>query len=352
MDWYLPGGDLSAVSALRREIGAYLIRHAESGAAIQDAELVVQELLANAVEHAPGPIWVRLTWLAQEPDLEVWDLGPGFDLSATGALVALPEPRDADEDRDPEAVPSVPPVPADPVPPVMAEGGRGLYLVSRLATTFDVSLRAGGGVRVAVRLPVSRPPSTSYDPAPLDVAALPHLEEADAQGTFAKESFLRALVVQLSSAVERQSGPEVSEQVVAAVGIAVGGQMEAAFRAVQGLQDRLTTEQLADCYVRLKRAIDGDFYVLELSDDRIVLGNTSCPFGDVVRKSPALCRMTSSVFGGIAARNSDAGAAVVLEERIAVGDPGCRVVVYLGEPPPEASRFAHRYRAPMPMANT
>jgi hypothetical protein len=38
--------------------------------------------------------------------------------------------------------------------------------------------------------------------------------------------------------------------------------------------------------------------------------------------------MTSSVFGGIAARNTG-GASVVLEERIAVGDPECRVVVWL-----------------------
>jgi hypothetical protein len=40
--------------------------------------------------------------------------------------------------------------------------------------------------------------------------------------------------------------------------------------------------------------------------------------------------MTSSVFGGIAARNSGE-ASVVLEERIAVGDPECRIVVTLGE---------------------
>jgi hypothetical protein len=59
-----------------------------------------------------------------------------------------------------------------------------------------------------------------------------------------------------------------------------------------------------------------------------------------------LCRMTSSVFGGIAARNSPNAVAVLLEERIAVGDPGCRVVVSLVPPPAEASAFAHHYRAP------
>jgi hypothetical protein len=56
-----------------------------------------------------------------------------------------------------------------------------------------------------------------------------------------------------------------------------------------------------------------------------------------------LCRMTSSVSGGIAARNSPHGAGVLLEERIALGDPGCRVVVYLREPPAAVQPFVHLY---------
>jgi hypothetical protein len=69
-------------------------------------------------------------------------------------------------------------------------------------------------------------------------------------------------------------------------------------------------------------------------------------FGDAVKAVPALCRMTSSVFGGIAARNRADGPAVVLEERIAVGDPGCRVVVLLCASPEEVARLAHRYDSP------
>ena len=92
---------------------------------------------------------------------------------------------------------------------------------------------------------------------------------------------------------------------------------------------RALTAQIADLYVRLKAAIGGDFYVIEADERRIVLGNRACPFGDAVRRAPGLCRMTSSVFGGIAARNAG-GASVVLEERIALGDPECRVVVWLG----------------------
>lgn len=55
-----------------------------------------------------------------------------------------------------------------------------------------------------------------------------------------------------------------------------------------------------------------------------------------------------SVRGGIAAHNTTNGASVVLEERIAVGDPGCRVVVYAGEAPAASRRFAHRYLGPSP----
>ena len=109
----------------------------------------------------------------------------------------------------------------------------------------------------------------------------------------------------------------------------------------------MTPEQVGRCYVRLKHAIDGGFYVIEVSEDRIVLGNTRCPFGDVVRLAPSLCRMTSSVFGGIAARNNGAPVGVLLEERIAVGDPGCRVVVALSPQAGVDSALAHRYAPPV-----
>jgi predicted ArsR family transcriptional regulator len=123
--------------------------------------------------------------------------------------------------------------------------------------------------------------------------------------------------------------------------------MEAEYRSANGISGRLTPQQLADCYVRLKDAIDGGFFVVEVTDRRIVLANTRCPFGDVVTRAPSLCRMTSSVFGGIAAANSETGADVLLEERIAVGDPQCRVVIDLDPPAPDATPWVHRYRPPV-----
>ena len=94
--------------------------------------------------------------------------------------------------------------------------------------------------------------------------------------------------------------------------------MEEEYPRARKITGQLTPEQISDLYVRLKAAIDGDFYVIDATDDRIVLGNRRCPFGDVVKRAPGLCRMTSSVFGGIAARSSGQ-AWVSLEENRRAG---------------------------------
>ena len=53
--------------------------------------------------------------------------------------------------------------------------------------------------------------------------------------------------------------------------------------------------------------------------------------------------MTSSVFGGIAARTTNSEAVVSLDERIAVGDPQCRVTITFGDAVRPAT-WGHRYR--------
>ncbi len=317
MDWYLDTSRTEPFSEVREEIGTYLRRHASDDRSVADAEVIVSELMANAMRHATGPAWVSLVWRAPEPELTVYDLGPGFTL----------DPR----------------LPDDP----LAVGGRGLYIVNHLARSLTGAVRETGGARISATLPVRRKESQTFDPPRHRVTALPHLEEAQPGGGFGKEAFLRALVVQLAQAVEATHGPAAAEAAVAQVGADVGGQMEAEYRQAEEVVGRLRPEQIVDCYIRLKHAIDGGFHLLELDDDRIVLGNTACPFGDAVKRAPALCRMTSSVFGGIAARNADGGAAVVLEERIAVGDPGCRVVVYLDRVADDPAA-AHQYRSPAP----
>ncbi len=90
----------------------------------------------------------------------------------------------------------------------------------------------------------------------------------------------------------------------------------------------LSQGQIAEVFVDLKKRIHGDFYIIEQTDDKIVLGNRVCPFGEKVMNRPSMCMMTSNVFGSIAAENLGY-AKVELQETIAEGAPGCRVVVYL-----------------------
>ncbi len=316
MDWYVDRGVPSALSELRREIRAYLLRHADSPTStVDDAELIAAELLANAHDHGDGPIWVALEWSRQRPVLTVRDLGAMF------------------------ALPQYAPAPTQ-------QRGRGLWLVSNLAPELTVAVRGAGKVVEAV-LPVTRPMEASVQPPRRTVNPLPHLNEAKDGVGFGRDSFLRALVVQLVTALEQQEGPEVAQRAVAQVAVDVGGQMEQEYRRAKGTPaDRpLSVDEIAECLVRLKSAVGGSFRVVEVTPDRIVLVNGHCPFGPDVHRSPSLCRMTSAVFGGIAAHNVGV-AAVSLEERIAVGDLGCRVVVHLGAEAESAQR-AHRYTAPV-----
>ena len=91
------------------------------------------------------------------------------------------------------------------------------------------------------------------------------MDEARPEGGFGKESFLRAIVVQLSQAIETNHGPAAAEAAIAQVGTDVGWQIEEEFRLAEEVVGRMTPEQLGRCFVRLKHAIDGGFSVVEAS---------------------------------------------------------------------------------------
>jgi hypothetical protein len=156
--------------------------------------------------------------------------------------------------------------------------------------------------------------------------ALPiHPEQAGV--ALERDLFLRTLLRELSGVLQDVVGLDEASGFVSVVGQAMGREIDGQYRAALGVE-RLDRAQVRDVLVDLKRRIQGDFYVIEESVDRIVLGNRACPFGDRVIGRPALCMMTSNVFGTIAAENLGYGK-VELERTIAAGDPGCRVVVYL-----------------------
>ncbi len=277
--------------------------------------MAFSEIVTNAVEHAGTRIWVSLDWGSRWPVVTVHDIGPGFAL-----------------DTSPSS------------PGAAQTNGRGRMIATEMSRDLKSKMKSGGGSSTSLVLDVERDVSQDLDPDPNPGRhGLPRLDEASPEGYFGRESFLKALTVEVAHAVESEHGPAVAEQTVATVGATVGRQMETAFRVQHDLQDALTSHQIADLFVGLKAAIGGTFDVASIDDDKIVLENGVCPFGDAVKEAPSLCRMTSSVFGGIAARNSNNDVAVHLEERIAVGDPRCRVIVYLTPPPNEIEVFVHRY---------
>ena len=149
-----------------------------------------------------------------------------------------------------------------------------------------------------------------------------------------RDIFLRTLLRELAGTLQDVVGLEEASGFVSVVGQRIGDQVNHEYKTAWN-QNSLTAQQVGEVLVDLKRRIQGDFYIIEQDDEKIVLGNKACPFADKVVGRPALCMMTSNVFGVIAAENLGY-AKVVLEETIARGDSGCRVVVHL-QPTQQAS---------------
>ncbi|WP_025897254.1 methanogen output domain 1-containing protein [Sneathiella glossodoripedis] len=141
-----------------------------------------------------------------------------------------------------------------------------------------------------------------------------------------RESFLLDLLRELTGTLENVVGIDEAEGYVSLVGQKIGSQIDQSYKNAINVTN-LSRKQVSEVLVDLKRRINGDFYIVEETDDYIILGNRACPFGDRVKDRPSLCMMTSNVFGYIASENMKY-AKVQLRETIASGDAECRVVVY------------------------
>jgi predicted ArsR family transcriptional regulator len=163
-------------------------------------------------------------------------------------------------------------------------------------------------------------------------AALPSLGKLSVP--LERDVFLRTLLRHLAGTLQKVVGLEEASGFISVVGQEMGDEINRSYKEALNVSS-LTREEVAAVLVDLKRRIQGDFYVVEQDDEKIVLGNRACPFGDKVQGRPALCMMTSNVFGSITADNLGY-AKVSLEQTIARGDAGCRVTVYL-KPTPQAT---------------
>ncbi len=158
-------------------------------------------------------------------------------------------------------------------------------------------------------------------------AALPILQPSQADVPLNRDVFLRNLIRELSATLEDVVGLKEAAGFISVVGQNIGDQIDRDYRAGLGVS-HLSRQQVSQVLVDLKRRIQGDFYVIEETEQKIVLGNRACPFGEKVQGRTSMCMMTSNVFGAIAAENLGY-AKVELQQTIARGDSGCVVVVYL-----------------------
>ena len=111
----------------RHEVMRFIQELAGENDELFTAELIVGEILANTVEHAPGLVSMDIDWSELAPVVTIVDTGPGLERFAA----QLPE--DA-----------------------MTEDGRGLYLVQTLARDVCVESDRGYGTKMTVTLPIER----------------------------------------------------------------------------------------------------------------------------------------------------------------------------------------------------
>ncbi len=141
-----------------------------------------------------------------------------------------------------------------------------------------------------------------------------------------RDVFFRTLIRELAGTLQDVVGIEEASGFISVVGQAMGRMIDHDYKSALKVS-KLSRQQVTQVLLDLKRRM-GDFYVISEDDEKIVFGNRVCPFAEKVLDRPSICMMTSNVFGSIAADNLGY-AKVELQETIAQGHPGCRVVVYL-----------------------
>ncbi len=157
-----------------------------------------------------------------------------------------------------------------------------------------------------------------------------------------RDLFLRRLITGLDYLNESILGSDLTGAYIMNVGLSMGAAIEEEYKQFWGIDRPFTLDEYAHVIVDLKQKIQGNFSLVSKDPQKVVVRTTSCPFDPLVRQSPSLCFMTSSVFGGIAARNFGY-AKVILHQRIALGDVGCYVTIHLQRTPEAQAAIGKEY---------
>jgi two-component system response regulator HydG len=154
--------------------------------------------------------------------------------------------------------------------------------------------------------------------------------------------FLQTFILELMHASE-QLGQKQCQKLIEQIAQTAGCFFEEIYRSDQANKEKnLDIESYIELILGLKNNIGGNFSLSSSNQDSIAVCNTSCPFGDKVVNFPELCGMTSSVFGGIAARNFGY-AKVEIAKSIAKHDGCCEVYIHL-DPETAKNRQGIEYR--------
>jgi PAS domain S-box-containing protein len=125
--WRFHSSDARVAQTTRHEIMSYLRGMTAAGDEAFASELIVGEIIANTVEHAPGLVEIHVDWSSEKPVLTVRDSGPGLK----SLLTELPSDQ-------------------------LSESGRGLFLVRLLADRLSVRRGFEQGTELRATLPLRK----------------------------------------------------------------------------------------------------------------------------------------------------------------------------------------------------
>lgn len=123
------GFDRESLYALRAAVAAHASHLGTPPDRVSHVVIVVSELASNAVRHGGGAGRLRLWRLDGAIHCEIRDAGPGLAEPETAGTVA---------------------------PPVLAVGGRGLWIVRRLSATVRIDSDAAG-TTITATVPLAPP---------------------------------------------------------------------------------------------------------------------------------------------------------------------------------------------------
>ncbi|MFI1369970.1 ATP-binding protein [Streptomyces griseochromogenes] len=131
--WHLPAHDTSAGVA-RRHVRSF-VRGRQCAAPAEDCTLIASELVANAIHHGAGPVWLTLRHLVHDDGSEALQLLVGDHGTGRGPITPV----------------------RDPAGGALRISGRGLTIVDALSTAWGSTRIADGHVVWATVRLESRP---------------------------------------------------------------------------------------------------------------------------------------------------------------------------------------------------